>query len=77
MPKYYNWNQGGTSGGGQDGGIFLKLQKGEKYRVRLIGKPLHYYQFWDPIVCRSPHIDEKTKEVLCPLMQMKIGRAHV
>ena len=69
MPKFSDWKSGGTSSSGGDS-IFLKLQSGSKYTVRLIDKPLHYAQFWGPVVCRSPGVDEKTGKVVCPLMQM-------
>jgi hypothetical protein len=65
--RYQNWDQGGGDRG--DGGVFLKLEKNNKYKVRLVGKPLHYYQHWEPIVCRSPYIDEQNN-VICPLMLM-------
>lgn len=68
MPRFQNWDQGGNSRSGGDSSLFLKLQAGNKYRVRLISRPLHYLQFWEPIVCRSPGQD-KDGNVICPLMQ--------
>lgn len=74
MPKFSNWDEGGTSAqnssnSGERKSRFLKLQAGNKYRVRLIDKPLHYFQFWEPIIVRSPGTDENGN-VVCPLMQM-------
>lgn len=68
MASYKGWNEGGTTRGGGDGSLFLKLQAGNKYKLRLVGRALHYHQFWEPIVVRSPFQDENGK-VICPLMQ--------
>lgn len=74
MPKYISWdqtNQGkGGSGGKGGSSSFLKLQAGNKYKIRLVGRPLAYWQHWEPVICRSPYIDEKTNKILCPLMNM-------
>jgi len=73
MPRFNDWDTGGTSRrSGGDGSVFLNLQPG-KYRVRLISKPIQYFQFWEiegkKLVCRSPYMDENEK-VICPLMQL-------
>jgi len=69
MAKFVGWSEGGSGGGdGGGGGQFLKLQGGNTYTVRLVGKPVRYMQHWEPVICRSPGVDEKTKQVIDPLM---------
>lgn len=58
------------SGAGGKGGIsYLKFEDNKRYRVRLISKPMHYLQYFKPIICRSPGCDENGT-VIDPLMQM-------
>jgi hypothetical protein len=64
--KYVGWDEKNPGGGG--GGMFLKLEAGKKYRIRLIGKPACYNQHWEPVICRSPGVDPDTKKTLDPLM---------
>lgn len=70
MAKFVDWKDGGSSysGGGDGGGQFLKLQGGNSYTVRLVGKAVRYMQHWEPVICRSPGVDEETKQVIDPLM---------
>ena len=63
--KYVGWDEKNTGGGG---GMFLKLEAGKKYKVRLVGKPASYHQHWEPVICRSPGVDPETKKTLDPLM---------
>jgi len=69
MAKFVGWTDS-TSGdrGDGGGGQFLKLQGGNSYTIRLAGKPIRYMQHWEPVICRSPGVDEKTKQVIDPLM---------
>lgn len=71
MPRFSDWddesNEGLSSGGGE-GELFKKLEPGT-HVIRLIDKPLKYYQFWEPVVCRSPY-QNKDGDIICPLMQM-------
>jgi hypothetical protein len=48
--------------------MFLKLEVNKKYKIRLVSKPLAYYQHWEPVICRSPGIDKATGQVIDPLM---------
>ena len=68
--KFTDWESGGTSGsGGSDGGLFLKLKAGNKYRIRLVGnKPFSYLQYWEPVVCRSPGVGADGTPI-CPILQ--------
>lgn len=69
MARLLGWNEGAPSKGGSDsadGSIFLKLKAGNTYKVRLIDKALHYHQFWEPVVCRSPFPAEDGT-ITCPL----------
>jgi len=70
MAKFVGWTDSTPSGdyGGGGGGQFLKLQGGNTYTIRLVGKPIRYMQHWEPVICRSPGVDEKTKQVIDPLM---------
>jgi hypothetical protein len=70
MAKFVDWKDstGGGEGSGGGGGQFLKLQGGNTYTIRLVGKPIRYMQHWEPVICRSPGVDEKTKQVIDPLM---------
>jgi hypothetical protein len=71
MAKFVDWKDatgGGGGGEGGGGGQFLKLQGGNTYTIRLVGKPIRYMQHWEPVICRSPGVDEKTKQVIDPLM---------
>lgn len=63
-----NSRPGGAGGGSKNG--FLKLQNGVRYRVRLVSKPVRYFQHWEPVPCRSPGIDESTGQTIDPLMQL-------
>lgn len=64
---FRGWESRGDSGGGGMGGLFLKLEVGHKYKVRLISRPIGYLQHWEPIICRSPGND-KNGTPLDPLM---------
>jgi hypothetical protein len=73
MARYFGWdekvpeaNKGGSGGGG-NGIDYLKLEIGKRYRVRLVAKPFGYFQHWEPIICRSPEMDE-SGVTLDPLM---------
>jgi len=69
--KWLDWEQGEDEdmvSSSNGGGLFLKLQQGNRYKIRLVGKALHYYQFWEPIVVRSPYKDDDGT-VICPLCQ--------
>lgn len=72
MARYFGWDEkvpeaNKGSGGGGNGIDYLKLEIGKRYRVRLVAKPFGYFQHWEPIICRSPEIDE-SGAVLDPLM---------
>lgn len=69
MPKYVPWDQQPRSSKGNGSTQFLKLEAGKKYRVRLVSKPLVFFQHWDPIACRSPQPGEDGK-IVDPLMLM-------
>jgi hypothetical protein len=69
MSKFVGWDES-TGGKGFGSSQFLKLQAGNKYKVRLVGKAIKYLQHWDPIACRSPGVDAATGQVLDPLIQM-------
>jgi hypothetical protein len=64
----FSKENGDIASSGSGSGLFLKLEKGNRYKVRLVGKPLQYYQHWEPVVCRSPYTDDKGS-VVDPLMQ--------
>lgn len=73
--KFVGWEEnqrrsggGGGGNGGTGSGMFLKLEVGKKYNVRLVSKPYEYYQHWDPFACRSPGRDPATKQMLDPLL---------
>ena len=72
MATYRDWEDAKNKKGAGGGGIFLKLEEGKKYKVRLVGKAICYYMHWKgdncPITCISPYIDEKTNKTLDPLM---------
>jgi hypothetical protein len=70
MAKFVDWKDGssGDRGDGGGGGQFLKLQGGNSYTIRLVGRPIRYMQHWEPVICRSPGVDENTKQVIDPLM---------
>lgn len=69
MPKYVSWDDAGDkSKGNGAGALFLKLEPGKKYRIRLVSNPVVYYQHWEPVICRSPGVDPKTQQTLDPLM---------
>jgi hypothetical protein len=71
MSKYVGWDESsGGKGKGDAGSQFLKLQAGNKYKLRLVGKAIKYLQHWDPFACRSPGVDAATGQVLDPLMQL-------
>lgn len=63
--KFVDWEADSSRSG--DGGQFLKLKGGNKYRVRLVGKAVGYLQHWDPVICRSPGKDDKGN-IIDPLM---------
>lgn len=66
MPRIYGW-EATDHEQGSGGGLFLKMEKGNTYKIRLVGEILSYYQYWKPIVCRSPYKDDEGN-VICPLM---------
>lgn len=68
MPKYVGWDEPEERKGGQGGGQFLKLEAGKKYKVRLVSRPVQYFQHWDPVICRSPGVDPESGKTLDPLM---------
>ena len=73
MNSYVTWDSIKKEGG-TGGGIFLKLQAGSKYRLRLVGSPLKYLQHWtmsgSSVTCRSPGTDPTTGQIVDPLMLM-------
>ena len=69
MPKFVNWEDATAEAKSERGGdTFLKLVPGNKYRIRLISKPVRYMQHWEPVICRSPGVDPESKQVIDPLM---------
>lgn len=70
--KVFGWNDIPTTAKGGKGksSSFLKLEPGNTYTVRLILDPLCYLQHWEPVICRSPYKDEKTGEIIDPLMAL-------
>lgn len=68
MPTYVGWDEPSDKGNKGQGGQFLKLEAGKKYKVRLVSKAVRYFQHWDPVICRSPGVDEKTGQTQDPLM---------
>ena len=74
MSSFVGWDEptgkARTGGAGGGSGMFLKLESGKTYRVRLVGNAVQYFQHWEPVICRSPGVDPKTNTVLDPLMQM-------
>jgi hypothetical protein len=72
--RHIGWEKGesqkksGGGGSGEDSSMFLKLEAGKNYKIRLVGRPVAYLQHWEPVVCRSPGKDPNTNQVLCPLM---------
>jgi hypothetical protein len=69
MAKFRDFSQenGDIEKAGGGSGLFLKLEKGTRNKVRLVGKPLQYFQHWEPIICRSPYKDDEGN-ILDPLM---------
>jgi len=70
--KIFSWNELpdiGKKKGGKSSG-FLKLEPGNTYTVRLVLDPIAYLQHWEPVICRSPFRDEKTGEIIDPLMAL-------
>lgn len=68
MPKYVGWDEQDKKQG--QGGQFLKLEAGKKYKVRLVSNAVQYFQHWEPVICRSPGTDPKTNQTIDPLMLM-------
>lgn len=71
--KVFGWNDIPTDnkkGGKGKSSSFLKLEPGNTYTVRLVLDPLCYLQHWEPVICRSPYKDEKTGQVIDPLMAL-------
>ncbi len=66
MSKFVGWDEQETRKG--QGGQFLKLEAGKKYKVRLVSNAVQYFQHWEPVICRSPGQDPKTGQVVDPLM---------
>jgi len=56
----------GGGGGGGGGSDFLKFEMNKAYKLRMVGKPYEYYQHWEPVICRSPGVQDG--KVLDPLM---------
>lgn len=72
MPKFVDWNSSPKDtmkSKGKNSGLFLRLEDGVKYRLRLVSKAVEYHQHWSPIICRSPGFDEKNQPI-DPLIQM-------
>jgi hypothetical protein len=67
MSKFVTWDTQNDRPKGSNG--FLKLEHGNKYRVRLVSNAVQYFQHWDPVICRSPGADAEGKTV-DPLMLM-------
>jgi hypothetical protein len=55
--QFSEWKARDNAGSG--GGMFLRLEAGKKYKVRLIYRPYDYLQHFTPVKARSPgkHID--------------------
>jgi hypothetical protein len=51
--------------------MFLRLKAGNKYRLRLVGRPVRYLQHWEPVRARSPG-KKPDGTPICPL----IARGH-
>jgi hypothetical protein len=71
--KVFSWQDIPSDSGKKKGGkasTFLKLEPGNTYTVRLVLDPIGYLQHWEPVVCRSPFKDEKTGEIIDPLMAL-------
>lgn len=69
MANFMDWGDSTSSKfSGGEKSQFLKLQAGNKYRLRLVYKPIRYYQHWEPVICRSPGADPVTKQIIDPLM---------
>jgi hypothetical protein len=66
--KFIEWGQTSSDRGGSGQGIFLKLEPNKKYRLRLVSRPIQYFQHWDPIPCRSPGVDPETGKAIDPLL---------
>ena len=68
MATYTEWEDAKSK---KSGGVFLKLEEGKKYKVRLVGKAIVYWMHWKgdncPFTCISPYIDADGK-TLDPLM---------
>lgn len=69
MPKYVPWDQQPRGSSGTGNTQFLKLEPNKKYKVRLVSKPLVFFQHWDPIAVRSPQPGDDGK-IIDPLMLM-------
>lgn len=67
MSTYVTWDETSDKGKNQ-GGQFLKLEAGKKYKVRLVSRAFKYFQHWEPVICRSPGVDKATGQTLDPLM---------
>lgn len=70
--KVFSWNDLPDTGRKKDskGAGFLKLEAPGTYTVRLVLDPIAYLQHWEPVICRSPFKDEKTGEIIDPLMAL-------
>jgi len=74
MAKVFGWKDIPTDNPKKDGGKrpsrFLRLEPGNEYTIRLVLDPIGYMQHWEPFRCRSPYKDEKTGEIIDPLMAL-------
>lgn len=70
MSSFVGWDEPTEKAKNAGSGLFLKLEAGKTYRVRLVSNAVRYFQHWEPVICRSPGVDPKTNVVLDPLMQM-------
>ena len=70
--KVFSWNEIPANPNQKKSGksAFLKLEPGQTYTVRLVLDPIAYLQHWEPVICRSPFKDEKTGEIIDPLMAL-------